>query len=264
MTAATAYAFFLGGHDLEMVAIAALLRDRQRAGDARVAQVHDLCLTWGATASAYAAGIAAAGAAGLVPVLVELTADLPLRQSAVEVDHHGARTAEPASLRQVFDLLALPQSDWTREMALIVANDTGHVPALRRVGATDAEICTIRARDRAAQGITPEDDASGALALQAMQAALDGSLLIVDLPHDRSATVTDPLALAGDTRDLLVLCPASTQFFGDGTRLLRLDATFTGGWRGGELPRRGFWGLARRLDLSEALAALAQVPDTLR
>ncbi|NTT85942.1 hypothetical protein [Tabrizicola fusiformis] len=252
----TRYAFFLGGRDLEMVTIAALLRERQAGGDVRIVQVADAGLAWGAQASDYGGQIAAAAARGEVPVLVELTADMPLPRGTIEIDHHGPRCAEPPALRQVFDLLALPGAEWTREMALVAANDSGHVAGMRAVGATDDEIRRIRAADRAAQGITAQEEAEGLRALAARRPALEGTLWVIRLNHGRSATVADPLALAGDGRDLLLLSPASTQFFGAGARIARLDAAFPGGWRGGALPLRGFWGLARPLDEAAALAAL--------
>lgn len=253
----TRYAFFLGGRDLEMVAIAALLHERQAAGDARIARVTDAGLLWGARASDYGGQIAAAAGAGLTPVLVELGADIPLPPGTIEIDHHGPRSAEPPALRQVFDLLALPEADWTRERALVAANDTGHVAGMRAMGATDEDIRRIRAADRAAQGITPEEEAEGLRALAARREGLGGRLLIVTLAHGRSATVADPLALAGDMRDLLLLSPGSTQFFGDGARIARLDAAFPGGWRGGALPLRGFWGIGTALPEAAVLAALA-------
>lgn len=252
----TRYAFFLGGRDLEMVTIAALLHERQAAGDARIARVADAGLAWGARASDYGGQIAAAAARGEVPVLVELTADIPLPPGTIEIDHHGARSAEPPALRQVFDLLALRDSGWTRERALVAANDSGHVTGMRAMGATDEDIRRIRAADRAAQGITPEEEAEGLRALAARRAALEGTLWVIRLDHGRSATVADPLALEGDGRDLLLLSPGSTQFFGAGARIARLDAAFPGGWRGGALPLRGFWGLARPLDETAVLAAL--------
>ncbi|KQB14187.1 hypothetical protein H9N28_16370 [Rhodobacter capsulatus] len=250
------YVFFLGGHDLEMVTIAELLHERQSAGDPRVAEICDKGLPWGARASDYRSEIAAAAARGLSPVLVELTCDMPLPPGCFEIDHHGPRSAEPAALRQVFTLLDLPESLWTRDFELVAANDIGHIPALERFGATTAEIAEIRRRDRQAQGITAEEEAQGLAALAQAETALAGSLIVITLPHGRTATVADPLVAAGDRRDLLILCPDTVQFFGAGARIARLDAAFPGGWRGGELPRRGFWGLAASPPLPALLAAL--------
>lgn len=245
--------FFLGGHDLEMVTIADLVRAERGAG-----AVVDKGLAWGARASAYAAEIAAAVRDGVRPVLVELQADTALPDGAVAVDHHGARAGEPAALRQVFDLLALPPERWTRHFELVALNDVGHVRAMRRFGAGADEIAAIRAADRAAQGVTAAEEAAGLAALAGTEAALGGSLAVVRLPHGRTATVTDPRAIAGDDGDLLVLSPAATHFFGAGDRIARLDAAFPGGWRGGELPHRGFWGIGRPIDSDEAVAAIAR------
>jgi hypothetical protein len=251
------YAFFLGGHDLEMVTTAGLLSDLRAEGDARVAEVHDPGLAWGARVSDHGDGPREAMARGLLPVLVELTANVPPPLGSIEIDHHGERSGEPASIRQIFDLLSLPPERWTRDFALVAANDTGHIPALRRMGATDAEIADIRARDRRAQGITAAEEAAGLAALAKADVVLDGSLIVVRLPHGRTATVADPLALRGEDRDLLVLCPGSTQFFGAGDRIARLDAALPGGWRGGELPRRGFWGLPRPVSVPDLLSILS-------
>jgi hypothetical protein len=243
--------FFLGGQDLEMVTIAALLRGRL-GPDA----VCDKRLAWGAKASDHAIEIEAAAKAGLTPVLIELTPDIGLPAGSIEIDHHGARAGEPCALRQVFDLLALPEADWTRHFALVAANDTGHVAAMRRMGASEAEIAEIRAADRAAQGVTLQEEQAGQAALAAAESALDGALIVITLPHGRSATVMDPLAIAGETRDVLILSPTMTQFFGQGARIAALDAAFPGGWRGGELPRRGFWGSGRALTIDAVLAVL--------
>ena len=257
VSASGQYAFFLGGRDLEMITIATLLTERRCAGDARMVRLHDAGLVWGARASAYRDAITVAVADRLGVVLVELDPDIPLPPATIEIDHHGPRSAEPSALRQVFDLLALPASLWTRDMALVAANDVGHVRGMLAMGASAEEMAIIRARDRAAQGITAEEEAAGAAALAAMQVALDGSLIIVHLPHGRSATVADPLALCGDLRDLLVFAPTSTQFFGCGARIDRLSIAFPGGWRGGALPEHGFWGLAQALSPSDVLICLS-------
>lgn len=62
--------FFLGGADLEMATIRALL-DETVPGN-----VHDKGLRWGAKASAYREEIMSALAQGLTPVLVELEDNL--------------------------------------------------------------------------------------------------------------------------------------------------------------------------------------------
>lgn len=241
------YAFFLGGRDLEMVEIASLLACRQREGDLRIAAVHDLSLSWGAKASDHGDTIWAAHRQGQVPVLIELIEDMPLPDVFISIDHHGDRSGEPSALAQIFDLLELPSSKWTRRLALVDANDRGHIEAMRAIGASIEEMEAIRADDRRAQGISQDEEESGRATIANIHPDLSGTLLVAHLPHDRTATICDPLALSGETRDLLIFCPLSTQFFGSGERISRLDRTFPGGWRGGQLPLRGYWGIGRRL-----------------
>jgi hypothetical protein len=222
----------------------------------------DKALCWGARASDYRVEIARAVADGLRPVLVELVPDLALPEGAIWIDHHGERAGGPSSLRQVFDLLRLPEARWSRRFALVAANDTGHVASMRAIGASDEEIVTIRAADRRAQGITPAEEEAGLAALAVARRAQGDGVLVVRLPHGRSATVTDPLALrGGGAEEVLVLMPKSIGYFGAGAAIMALDAAFPGGWRGGELPARGFWGLEGEAvpDRAALLAVLAPV-----
>ncbi len=244
--------FFLGGRDLEMATIRALL-------DEAGAAYHDAGLAWGAKASAYRDEIAAVVRDGRTPVLVELADDLGLPSgTAIVVDHHGAAAGadRPTSLRQVFELLGLPDSRWDRRLRLVDANDRGHVAALVDAGATRAEVAAIRADDRAAQGITSDEEEAAQRAVAA--ARRHGRLTVVDLPHGRTAAVTDRLevALGGPGADaLLVLSPGEANFFGDGAVVERLAGAFPGSWTGGSLPSRGFWGHRPPPDRIEDLIA---------
>src|SRR5690606_4719844 len=126
-------------------------------------------LSWGAKASAYLPEIAAAVEEGCTPVLVELALDLApsvLERTRI-IDHHGALAGreKPSSLRQVFQLLGLPAERWTRELALVEANDVGHIAGLPSAGATSDEIAAIRARDRNAQGVSEESERLSRLAV---------------------------------------------------------------------------------------------------
>lgn len=235
------FAFFLGGHDLEMVTIRDLLRAQSQ-------RVVDHGLRWGAKASAYGREIAQACDGGQMPVLVELETDIDLPTGTVLVDHHGARASEPSALLQVFRLLGLPDGEWSRRFQLVSANDIGHAAGLRAAGASDAEIQSIRAEDRRAQGITLEQESAGLTSLS--QAVWwPGGILVVQLPHAHVATVTDPLAMApGEPPDLLVVTPEGHNFFGSGERIARLDRTFPGGWTGGNLPKKGYWGISQDID----------------
>lgn len=235
--------FFLGGYDLEMLTIRDLLR--KMAPD----RVVDKGLTWKrARISEYKSEISEALAQGEVPVLIELDGKWPDPMADVRiVDHHGAAAGKdkPSSLRQVFDLLACPMSAWTRWMGLVEANDIGYLPAMKAMGATVDEMAEVRRLDRAAQGITEEEELLAARSIEERRLSFDGALTEVDLPHDRTATVTDRLdgALGGQGyKTLLVWSPGEVNVYGPGPLLQKLDQQFTGGWLGGSLPEYGYWG----------------------
>lgn len=210
----------------------------------------DKHLPWGAKASAYATEILDALAAGMRPVLVELENDLAFGDNAViEVDHHGPRAGvdQPTSLHQVFALLGAPPARWTHWFELVAANDRGHVPAMLAVGATPEEMARVRAADRAAQGITAEQESEAAEAVRHARTVADGKLTLVELPHGRTAAVVDRLdsSLGGPGYvNLLVLSPGEVNFYGEGRLVLALARLFPPpqGWYGGGLPQNGYWG----------------------
>lgn len=234
--------FFLGGYDLEMLTIRELL---EKAAPGRF---HDKRLAWGARATEYKEEIGACLHRGETPVLVELKDDLDLPPGCViVVDHHGARAGSdrPSSLHQVFDLLRLPLERWTHWFDLVAANDRGYIPALLEMGVTLEEIARIRAADRAAQGVTPDEEVEGGRALSQVETVMNGMLTLVRLSHTRTVAVTDRLepTLGGPGyRNLLVISPRQVNFFGAGNLVVFLDRAFPRGWCGGALPERGFWG----------------------
>ena len=252
------WAIFLGGRDLEMVEIAKLVTGRADV------DVHDRQLPWGATASAYTAEIRAALDRGRSVIVVELPDDLPAdvpRERITWVDHHGACAGadRPTTVEQVFALLGFASDQWTRDLTLVAANDRGHIRALQAAGATPEEIAAIRARDRQAQGITASEEAEGRAAAGRAETRCAGRLTVVRLPHARTATVTDVLdaGLGGPGyANLVVFCPGQTVFFGSGRCIDALRKSYPDGWHGGELPERGYWGLARSLAESEILPRL--------
>lgn len=242
MTLRHDYEFFLGGRDLEMATVRELL-----AAEAP-GRVHDRGLAWGARASAYRDEIAAALERGRTPVLIELEPDLDLDPArVVRIDHHGAAAGRPTSLEQVFELLGLPQRRWTRRLELVAANDLGGIDGLLAAGAGCEEVRRLRAEDRSAQAITEEQETQAAEAADRLETAAGGRLTIARLPHGRTAALTDRLhaALGGPGYDnLLVNSPDEVDFFGDGALVRALDSAFPGGWLGGDLPARGYWGHA--------------------
>jgi hypothetical protein len=254
------YVFFLGGQDLEMVTIRDLIRQ------VAPGRVFDKGLSWGAHASAYREEIEQALAQGQTPVLVELEDDLGLGPRwIILVDHHGPRAGAeaPTSLHQIFELLGLPKARWSRWFELVAANDRGYIPALIQAGATREEIIEVRAADRRAQGITEEQEDAVAKALLHLERHAAGLLTVARLPHNRTAALSDRLQpeLGGPGVDnLLVISPGEYNFFGAGNAVQALDRAFPGGWMGGALPVRGFWGHGVPMPgEAEVLACLAEV-----
>jgi hypothetical protein len=244
--------YFLGGHDLEMAEIARVLREHN-------VSYADHSLDWAhAVFSAYEPEIRAAIRNGQRPVLVELR-DIPadVHPFVDVIDHHGPESGHlPTSLEQV--LARLGMTALTREQALIAANDKGYIDGMLGIGATTEDIRRIRMLDRQAQGITTEQEADAVAAITARTSPAPG-LFIVSLPHNKTATVTDRLSsLAGGPGydNLLIECRTETDFFGDGQIIGKLSARF-GGYCGGDLPRRGYWGLELgSVDLHEEVRKL--------
>ncbi len=235
---------------MEIVTICGLLTE-QAPG-----RWHDKELGWGAKASAYRDEIRTAIAEGWVPVLIELEDDLGLTRGGesidqpsgvIFIDHHSSSAGkdQPTSLHQVFELLGLDHGSWTRWFDLVAANDRGYIPAMVELGATRDEIVRVRAADRAAQGITAEQETQGEKSLETAQVLAGGRLTVVGLPHDRTAVVSDRLALdpaRSGPENLFILGRESVHFFGEGRLVLSMNERFPGGWYGGSLPDRGFWG----------------------
>lgn len=247
--------FFLGGYDLEMVVIGRMVR--QALGRTHVL---DKRLGWGAEAAAYGAEIATARAAGQTPVLIELATTEAERSAwpeAVLVDHHGPRAGEPTSLEQVHRLLGAAAPRWSRWHTLVAANDRGHVQAMQAVGAGLVQMRRVRAADRCAQGITAAEEAAGALALAEAERVCGGEVLLVHLPHGRTATVADRLALGDNAASappvLMVVSPGEVNVFGPGTVIKRLATAFPDGWWGGDMPEAGFWGASAELAGEDAV-----------
>ena len=236
---------FLGGIDAEMLAIAAACRE---AGVA----VCDKHLGWGAAASAYSEEIANAVSEGKQPVLVELNLDIEVPANAIVVDHHNENAGRQASILQVLDLLGIEP---TRYQQLVAANDCGYIPAMIALGATPEEVAAVRLADRAAQGITPEQEAEAERAISA--AELVNGVTIVRMAHSKTATVCDRLFDPEKEQRLLILSEdGESNFFGNGELCKALQGNDTGkktaegytiydhfgGWIGGNLPTSGFWG----------------------
>lgn len=139
--------FLLGGYDLEMLEIKKLLL-------AEKFKVIDIKLSWkNAWLSKYARFFNKTKRF----VGIELREDIKPPLHYQLIDHHNENSHMPSAIEQVADLIGVKL---TREQQLIAANDKGYIPAMKSLGATDDEIADIRRRDRAAQGVTEEDERS--------------------------------------------------------------------------------------------------------
>jgi hypothetical protein len=231
--------FFLGGADGEMRRIREVLEHS-------VISFVDAGLGWGAKASAYGTQIVEAATAGDTPVLIELELDCTVPMDTVVVDHHGPRASEPASLLQVLSLLGIEP---TRLDTLIAANDSGWFVGMQAVGATAEEMLKIRAMDRAAQGITAEQEAEAERALNGIN--LIGDVRVIWMAHSKCAPVGDRLAIVALTEGkpipqyLVLSDDGEVNFSGDGALCVALKEKFQG-WNGGTgLGKAGetaFWG----------------------
>ena len=237
LSSSQSFLFCLGGRDLEMLTIKQLLRKQRQA-------YLDKALAWGAAASAYQKEIETALQEHITPVLIELEWDITC-EPVIIIDHHGAYAGEtqPTALHQVFKLLELPDSQWTRWFELVAANDRGYIPALQALKASQSEIIQIRKADRRVQGISAVDDVAAMKAINTMEVV--GDVSIIHLTHHRTSAVADALepALGGvGFRNLLIISPQEVNFFGEGQWVLLLSTQYPEGWYGGALPTRGFWG----------------------
>jgi len=136
--------FLLGGHDLEMLEIRNILLKEG---------IHfiDLELQWGARLSRYNSFFQQ----GKIHVSIELIEDTTTPKEYIRIDHHNDLLKRPSSIEQVADLLGI---ELNRYQQLVSTNDTAYIPGLHVFGATKQEIEEIRRKDRAAQGVTEEDE----------------------------------------------------------------------------------------------------------
>lgn len=225
------YVFFLGGYDLEMITIRDLVASTGTG-------FYDAKLAWGAKASDYRTLIELAHSDGRTPVLVELEVDFELPASAIVIDHHGNRFSEEASILQTIKLLGLTS---TREHLLIAANDSGYIPAMQAMGATQAEIDSIRLRDRQAQGVTEIMEMQAEHAISTSFEDTHGTK-VVYLANKKPSTVTDRLFTSwpDGKQNLLVICQVMNEvegydYYGRGDLCKALKEKFApDSWGGGK------------------------------
>ena len=240
------YFFFLGGHDGEMIEIRNLL-------EAKHHQYVDKHLAWGASISDYDADIKNIPQ-NAVPVFIELAIDRPLPEGAVIIDHHNEKAGrdQKTSLEQVADLLNLPLN---RRQQLISANDRGHIRAMRKIGATDEEIESIRLFDRKAQGVSDEDERLAALSIDSRLESPFEDTAVIESKTNKTSPVFD--RLYEKYAHVFVYTPdGEINYSGSGDMVNALQDFYrneyvkkeripegsAASWYGGNLPETGFWG----------------------
>lgn len=175
--------FLLGGHDLEMLTVRTLLDQNDIPYKDHALSWHNACL------SSYRKEMEEALAEGYSIWGVELMEDIPPVPHYHRIDHHNELVHLPSALEQVAALLSVPMN---RYYQLVSANDKAYIPGMKQMDATSEEIESIRRADRAAQGITPEEELLGEKAVN-QHATLWGDLWVVQAQCARFSPICDRL-----------------------------------------------------------------------
>ncbi|HED38145.1 MAG TPA: hypothetical protein ENI76_07870, partial [Ignavibacteria bacterium] len=196
------FIFFLGGYDLEMITIREILEENEQ-------EYIDKNLKWGAKLSEYKDKLAELHH-NEIPVLIELTLDIPAPKNATIIDHHNEKENKPSSLEQIAELLNVKLN---RRQQLIAANDRGHISALKEICASENEIREIRKKDKDAQGVTEEDESLAKESIEENKRDVIGATIIKSL-SDKFSPITD--LMYGKTDRLLIYNDNSLLYIGYG------------------------------------------------
>ena len=173
--------FLLGGHDLEMQEIERLLILNGE-------YYEDASLSWSNPyLSVYMSIINTNPESHYYGV--ELLEDCPLPKHYTRIDHHNDYNNRPASILQVAEILCVTPD---RHMQLVAANDAGYIPAMQVINASKEEIAEIRRLDRAAQGVTEEDERLAELSVSKYLINQNG-LFVVHAQTSRFSPICDRL-----------------------------------------------------------------------
>ena len=194
--------FLLGGYDLEMTTIKHLLEGRNNY------VVADRHLNWSnAQLSTYQQELNEYADCNIYGI--ELKEDIPLPPHYHRIDHHNDWNDKPSSLEQVAELFGV-SLNWHQQ--LVAANDKGYIPGMKALGATEQEIEEIRRLDRAAQGVSEEEERLAEQSISKHLIKLD-NLWIVYSFTSRFSAICDRLF---PYRRLLVYTDAEWMFYGEG------------------------------------------------
>ncbi len=159
----------------------------------------------------------------------------PARWGAINIDHHryadDDRWSPKSSLEQVAELLGV---ELTRYQKLVAENDKGYIPAMEKAGATPDEIKLVRAQDRLAQGVTPDDERQAVIDIK--YAERRGRKILLHCPKGSTSAHTD--LLYGQYDELLKIDEVSGKWIYFGPRHQQFFALTDGGvagarWVGG-------------------------------
>lgn len=196
---------------------------------------------------------------------VELQGQAP--EGATNIDHHkydgDDRSNERSSLEQVAELIGYKLTLYEQ---FVAENDKGFIPAMLTLAKnknldkkeTKKLIEKVRLQDRAAQGITPEQERIAEEAIQ--EAEVTDSLTVVHMAHSKTSTVCD--RLWGQYKNLLVLSDdGEVNFFGCQKVIKKLSDLVKGSWSGGDLDHdNGFWGgYPQNLDIEKEVKNLLNI-----
>lgn len=205
--------FLLGGYDLEMLTIRALLEEHH-------IRYYDKRLHWAdASLAQYAGELSRYANNKEVAVYgVELqekgVTDIP--DNYIRIDHHNDYHHLPSALEQTAAILRVHLDD---EQRLIVANDQGYIPAMQALGAGKEQIERIRMLDRQAQGVTGADEL---LAVEAIKnKTIQHGVTVVKSGTNRFSPIADRLY---PYEKLLIYTDDELMYYGTGKK--RLAAWF--------------------------------------
>lgn len=198
--------FLLGGYDLEMLTIKQILEGRDDC------IVLDKQLRWdNAKLSAYQGDLEKYQEYNIFGI--ELQEDIPLPANYHRIDHHNDWAHKPSVLEQVAQLISVQLN---RDQQLVAANDKGYIPAMQALGATEEEIADIRKRDRAAQGITAEEEMMAESSISENLKRC-GTLTIVKSQTSRFSPICDRLF---PYKRLLIYTDSEWIYYGEGKAAL--------------------------------------------
>lgn len=194
--------FLLGGYDLEMLTI------KQMLEGVIGCVVLDKQLKWGnAHLSVYQDELQQYANHHIYGI--EILEDITPPDNYHRIDHHNDYDYKQSSLEQVAEIVGVTLN---RRQQLIAANDRGYIPEMQKLSASEEEIADIRRLDRAAQGITAEDEA---LAQESVKNNLQtsGSLIIVKSQTSCFSAICDILF---PYKRLLIYTESEWMFYGEG------------------------------------------------